>query len=673
MPSLVLRSPYSFSILLTLAAAAACIPLEDDTDAAPARTSLRAIHLSADAPNVDVIANQDLEVAIDLAFRRTSKYLELEAGEATLDLLPAGGSLDQRVLRVGPVNLEGKKQYTAVAFDEVASIRALLLEDDAGENLGSGYIRVRVIHAAAGVGKVDVWNLPAQGSAALVYDNIELGDSGPYLDLPIGTYEFGIDVDDDARPELIFPVPSLAAGTVANIFAVADPAGKVTLIAQVQAGATLEIEKKEMTVEPMPMPMGDPASLRALHLSPDAPAVNIFANANPAAAVSNLVYGAGTNYLEIPSGDYRFDISPAALEQSILRTDGIRIEADKKYTAAAIGAAASLRLLALEDRLEGVPAGQIRVRAIHAAAGVGPVDIWNVPSRGAPAKLYDNVDFGGAGEYLELPAAAYALGLDANEDARPDFIFDLPALAEGTVANIFAVRDTAGAVYLLAQLDDSTLVKIEARDLTPARVRVVHLSPDAPAVSVYANAIPTAVIDDLQFRSGTGYVEVPNGNYTFDIAPARSSLDSAVLSVELPLLADRSYTAAAINSVSALSVLALEDDFSALPANTIRVRAIHAAVGVGRVNIVNVPSAGAPSTLFAALEFGAATDYLEVPAGAYRLGIDVDNDHHPDLLFHLPELASGTVANVFASAGMSGDVELVAQLNDGTIARIPAR
>lgn len=673
MPSLILRSPYSFSILLTLAAAAACIPLEDDTDTAAAKTSLRAIHLSADAPNVDVVANGELDEALarGLAFRRTSKYLELEPGEATLDILPAGATLEQSVLKVGPVILESGKQYTAVAFDKIASLRALLLEDDSGETLGQGYIRVRVIHAAAGVGKVDVWNLPAQGSAALVYDNIELGDSGPYLDLPVGTYEFGIDVDDDARPELIFPVPSLAAGTVANIFAVADTAGKVTLIAQVQAGATLEIEKKEeMTVEP---PMGEPASLRALHLSPDAPVVNIFANANPTAAVSGLAYGAGSNYLEIPSGDYRFDISPATLDQSVLRTGGIRIEANKKYTAAAIGLVSSLRLLALEDRLDGVPAGQIRVRPIHAAAGVGAVDIWNVPSRGAPAKLYDNVDFGSAGEYLELPAAAYALGLDANEDARPDFIFDLPALSAGTVANIFAVRDTAGAVYLLAQLADSTLVKIEARDLTPARVRVVHLSPDAPAVSVYANAVPTAVIDDLQFRSGTGYVEVPNGNYRFDIAPARSSLDSAVLGVELPLPANRSYTAAAINSVSSLSVLALEDNFSPLPANTIRVRAIHAAVGVGRVNIVNVPSAGAPSTLFAALEFGAATDYLEVPAGTYRLGIDVDNDHHPDLLFHLPELPDGTVANVFASAGMSGDVELIAQLNDGTIARIPAR
>jgi hypothetical protein len=665
MPSLILRS-HSFLGLLFFAASA-CQTGEIDTNA-PARASLRAMHLSVGAPNVDVITGGEV-VLRDLAFRRTSKYVELDAVVATLDVVPAGAPIEQRVLSV-PVNLEGGKQYTAVAFDAVANIQALLLEDDAGASLGAGYMRVRVIHTAAGVGKVDVWSLPAQGGGSLVYDNVELGDSGPYLDLPIGAYDFGIDVNDDARPELIFPVPSFAAGTIANIFVVADASSKVTLVAQVQAGAILEIEEKQ---EVDPMPAGDPANLRAIHLSPDAPAVNIFANGARDAAVSDLAFGTGTGYLELASGDYRFDISPASLDQSVLRIDDVRLDENKKYTAVAIGEVSALRFLALEDRLEGVPAGQIRVRAIHAAAGVGAVDIWNIPARGAPSKLYDNVDFGAAGDYLELPAASYALGLDANEDARADFIFDLPALAGGTVANIFAVRDGAGQVYLLAQLADSSLVKIDARDLTPARVRVVHLSPDAPAVSVYANEVPSAVIDDLQFRSGTSYVEVPNGNYTFDIAPARSSLESAVLRVDLALLANRSYTAAAINSVSTLGVLALEDDFSTVPAGMIRVRAVHAAVGVGRVNIVNVPSAGAPSTLFAALDFASATDYLEVPAGTYRLGIDVDNDHHPELLFHLPELAAGTVANVFASAGTAGDVELIAQLNDGTVARVPAR
>src|SRR5262249_49533889 len=136
--------------------------------------------------------------------------------------------------------------------------------------------------------------------------------------------------------------------------------------------------------------------------------------------------------------------------------------------------------------------------------------IWNVPDRGAPSMLVDNLDFGVATDYLEIPAGAYSLGLDADGDARPDFIFDVPGLAEGTVANIFAVRDSSGAVYLLAQLADSQIVKIEARDLTPARVRIVHLSPDAPNVAVFANEVPTPVVDDLAFRSGTPYVEVPN-------------------------------------------------------------------------------------------------------------------------------------------------------------------
>jgi hypothetical protein len=119
--------------------------------------------------------------------------------------------------------------------------------------------------------------------------------------------------------------------------------------------------------------------------------------------------------------------------------------------------------MALVDDYEGLDAGSIRIRAIHAAESVGPVDIWVIPDMGAPSILYENVDFGVAGDYLDLPAAAYTLGFDLDDDATPDVIFDVPSLAAGTVANVFAVNDNMGSVSLQAQLEDGSLVQIDHR------------------------------------------------------------------------------------------------------------------------------------------------------------------------------------------------------------------
>jgi hypothetical protein len=42
-------------------------------------------------------------------------------------------------------------------------------------------------------------------------------------------------------------------------------------------------------------------------------------------------------------------------------------------------------------------------------------------------------------------------------------LFDLPALPAGTVANVFAVNDTAGNVFLLAQLQTGDVARIDPR------------------------------------------------------------------------------------------------------------------------------------------------------------------------------------------------------------------
>ncbi|MFW6050754.1 MAG: DUF4397 domain-containing protein [Myxococcota bacterium] len=204
------------------------------------------------------------------------------------------------------------------------------------------------------------------------------------------------------------------------------------------------------------------ASLRVIHLSPDAPAVDVHVDDDPSAVVSELAFEEGTEYLSVPAADYDVDVAPAGEGPgaSVLAVDDLSLAADIHHTAVAFDELASIQALALVDELDGVAAGDIRVRAVHTASAVGEVDIWNVTDPGSPAVLYEDVAFGDVGDYLDLPAAAYSIGFDVDDDAEPDLVFDLPDLPAGTVANVFAVS-SGSDVFLIAQLEDGTVARID--------------------------------------------------------------------------------------------------------------------------------------------------------------------------------------------------------------------
>lgn len=207
------------------------------------------------------------------------------------------------------------------------------------------------------------------------------------------------------------------------------------------------------------------ASVRVMHLSPDAPGVDVFVNAGKDPVVQNLTFPNGTPYLEVPAGTYTFDVAAtgSSAADAVLTIKDLGLAAGTSYTAVALDKLASITALPLVDDYSNLAAGKIRIRAIHAAAAVGQVDIWNITDPQNPAALYENVDFGVAGNALDVPAGAYKLGIDVNDDKKPDLTFSLPSLPAGTAANVFATNDAAGKVFLVAELRDGSTVRIDAQ------------------------------------------------------------------------------------------------------------------------------------------------------------------------------------------------------------------
>jgi hypothetical protein len=284
--------------------------------------------------------------------------------------------------------------------------------------------------------------------------------------------------------------------------------------------------------------------------------------------------------------------------------------------------------------------------------------------------LLEDVPFG-ANAPLDLPAGAYRVGFDVNNDAMPDVTFSLPELSADLYVNLYATNDVEGNVFLLAQLPDGTVARIDADPAeppAPARLRVLHLSPDAPLVDVYVDGIIDPILTDVAFGQGSAYLDVPAGTYTVRVTAADTSPDDAVLVVEgIELAAGGSYTAAAYDELGSISAIALLDDTDEIVAGTFRAQVVHAASAVGQVDIWEVT--GEPAPLIVDFDFGASV-VTDLPVSPYNLGVDVDNDASPELYFVVPELADGSFVNLFAVNDASGNVFLLAQLEDGTLVQL---
>jgi hypothetical protein len=153
-------------------------------------------------------------------------------------------------------------------------------------------------------------------------------------------------------------------------------------------------------------------------------------------------------------------------------------------------------------------------------------------------------------------------------------------------------------------------------DATVACLLVVHLSPGAPAVDVWADG--AVRIPGLQYGTDSGYLPFPAGPHDVVITPAGGAIDQVLWAGSLTVEAGLVYHAVATGT------LAVDDaaDFGlAIFARTVGswaaglaiVEVIHAAPGAPDVDLA--PTGGGP--LVAGLPYGARSDDLTLPVGAY--------------------------------------------------------
>lgn len=186
-----------------------------------------------------------------------------------------------------------------------------------------------------------------------------------------------------------------------------------------------------------------------------------------------------------------------------------------------------------------------------------------------------------------------------------------------------------------------------------ARVRVVHASPDAPAVDVLVNG--GKAFTNAPFKGIAQYASLDAGSYQVQVVPTGAS-EPVVISATLALKAGTDYTVVAVGKLADIEPLVLEDNNSAPSAGKAHVRFVHASPDAPAVDIA---VKGGP-VLFKNVAFKGVGAYLPVDAGTYDLEVRLAGTTTVALSMPGVKLDAGTVYTIFAMGLASGQPALAA-------------
>ena len=162
------------------------------------------------------------------------------------------------------------------------------------------------------------------------------------------------------------------------------------------------------------------------------------------------------------------------------------------------------------DTATETPAGTASVRVAHVSPNAPNVDVYVDGTA-----VLEDVAFGAVSGYLDLAAGGHAVEIPAAGDPDTSVFEGDVSLEAGqayTVAAIGEIGEMADEPFEPLVLEDDT----SAPGSGTARLRVVHASPDAPAVDVTAESTGDVLFDGVGFGDA-GTTEVPGGDYTVQI------------------------------------------------------------------------------------------------------------------------------------------------------------
>lgn len=384
--------------------------------------------------------------------------------------------------------------------------------------------QLRAVHASADTPLVDVY---INGGRAL--QNVAFGSASAFSGVAAGNTQ--IQVTLAGQPASTAPI---------NV-AVPLAAGRDYSAIAIGSGSTGPTRLQAVLVDDAgTAPAAGQVKLRVVHGAPAVPAVDIFVTAPGAAlpatptiaalSFSQQAPAAAAAALSVPAGSYQ--IRARVTGQTAIAYDSgtVALAAGSDIVLVAVAETAvslsPIQLLLVPKGGSAALAKDARaaLRVAHFSPNVPAVDVFlKAPgvANSASNRVLSGVTFPTDSGFLDLLAATYDASVALAGTLTGVIDLNGAALARGTSTSVFAIGLLNGAgnqaLRLAAYPDNRSPVAGKAK------VRVIHLSPDAPAVDVVvlaSGAIAARPVTNIAFPNATATpLELDPGTYTLAVVP----------------------------------------------------------------------------------------------------------------------------------------------------------
>lgn len=435
---------------------------------------------------------------------------------------------------------------------------AALLVACGGDDHGDLNTRVRAVHASADAPAVDVLL-----DTRTIVSSAQFKQASGSAAVPAGGMTLRVNLAGTTTAALTAPVNLAPSRSYSAIVVGSAAAGAPAA----QALSAVLIEDDGAA------PASGNVKLRVVHGAPAVPAVDVYVTAPgvalpasptiPALAYRSAAPGSGAAALQIAGGAYQIRITPAGQRGTIAFDSG----------SVTLGAGSDLLIVAVPDS-RGVapvsllvvpatgPAGEINdsraaLRVGHFAPNVPAVDVFlKAPGQANTAgdRVLSGVTFPQDSGFLKVPSGTYDASVALAGSLAGVLNLNGATLGASTSTSVFAIGLLNGsgnqALRLAAFADDRTPVAGKAK------VRVLHLSPDAPAVDVVVlngGTIAARPVINLSFPNATAQaLQLDAGSYTLAVVPtgAASPILPSAAGVTVQLAAGDVTSIAAVGCLS---------------------------------------------------------------------------------------------------------------------------
>jgi hypothetical protein len=194
---------------------------------------------------------------------------------------------------------------------------------------------------------------------------------------------------------------------------------------------------------------GREAMFRVVHLSPEAPEVDVYVDGEPVGALSDVSFKTVSSYLPLPAGTRNVKIYPVGASDPLFEAD-VDLAGGSSYTLGLVSRLEDRSLAAKLYKDDNSPPaqGKAKVRVIHAVSDLGAA---TVRVKGEEEDLFALPGFSNASNYAELPAGTYTLEARGKVKAA-----ETDELALSLPDVVFSAGEVY-TIYVMGRVGDSSL------------------------------------------------------------------------------------------------------------------------------------------------------------------------------------------------------------------------